>query len=60
MNNILISIIRDSFSSATPILLSALGGTFTFYANVFNISMEGMMLIGAFFGVLGSFTFKVG
>lgn len=58
MNNIIISLIRDSFSSATPILLSALGGTFTFYANVFNISMEGMMLIGAFFGVLGSYLFE--
>ncbi|RAO99794.1 ABC transporter permease [Petrotoga sp. 9PW.55.5.1] len=58
MNNIIISLIRDSFSSATPILLAALGGTFTFYANVFNIAMEGMMLIGAFFAVLGSYFFQ--
>jgi len=40
---------------ATPILLAAIGGTFTYYAGIFNIAMEGMMLVGAFCGVLGSF-----
>ncbi|HEY9093492.1 MAG TPA: hypothetical protein VIN62_01425, partial [Candidatus Cryosericum sp.] len=40
---------------ATPILLAAIGGAFTYYAGIFNIAMEGMMLVGAFCAVLGSF-----
>ena len=54
--NIFIGLINGMISGATPILLAALGGTFTYYAGIFNIAMEGMMLGGAFFGVLGSFS----
>jgi len=50
-------LINGMLQGATPILLSALGGTFTFYAGIFNIAMEGMMLAGAFFAVLGSYYF---
>jgi len=57
MNDLIISLIRDSFSSATPILLAALGGMFTYHTDVFNISMEGMMLVGAFYAVVGSYMF---
>lgn len=54
---VLTGLINGMISGATPILLAALGGSYTFYAGVFNIAMEGMMLVGAFFAVWGSYTF---
>ena len=54
---IFIGLINGMITAATPILLAALGGTLTYYAGIFNIAMEGMMLFGAFFAVLGSYYF---
>ena len=54
---IIVGLINGMISSATPLLLSALGGSLTYYAGIFNIAMEGMMLSGAFFAVLGSYYF---
>lgn len=39
----------------TPILLAALGGALCERAGVFNIALEGFLLIGAFAAVLGSY-----
>ena len=55
---IIIGLIKGMLSAATPILLAAMGGALTYYAGVFNIAMEGMMLSGAFFAVLGSYFFQ--
>ena len=52
---ILIGLITGTLSGTTPILLAALGGAFSYYAGVFNIALEGMMLMGAFGAVLGSY-----
>ncbi len=55
--NVLIGLINGMIASAVPILLAGLGGSLTFYAGIFNIAMEGMMLSGAFFAVVGSYYF---
>jgi len=49
-----ISLIAATLRTTAPILLVALGGAFTTKAGIFNIGLEGQMLMGAFFGVLGS------
>jgi len=49
-----ISLVVATIRTTAPILLVALGGSFTTKAGIFNIGLEGQMLVGAFFSVIGT------
>lgn len=49
-----VGLVVATIRTTTPILLVALGGSFTTKAGIFNIGLEGQMLIAAFFAVIGS------
>lgn len=44
-------VLGDAVSIMTPLLFAALGGLFTELSGMLNIALEGLILIGAFFGV---------
>lgn len=52
------SLLSSAFRFVTPILLAALGGALCQRVGVFNIALEGLMLIGAFAAVAGSYLFS--
>lgn len=51
---ILIAALGPGLRTASPILLASLGGIFTHRAGIFNIALEGYMLVGAFAAVVAA------
>lgn len=55
--SILYTIVPAALIAATPLLLTALGGLFSERAGIVNIGLEGLMVMGAFAGIVGTLFF---
>lgn len=56
MSNALVDLLGNTLLTTTPILLAALAGAICLQAGIVHIGLEGVMLAGAFGGVIGSYT----
>jgi ABC-type uncharacterized transport system permease subunit len=50
-----VALLASTIRLVAPILLAALGGMLSERVGIFNVGLEGMMLVGAFFAVAGTY-----
>ncbi|SER76285.1 ABC transporter permease [Salipaludibacillus aurantiacus] len=55
---ILYTIVPAALIAATPLLLTAMGGLFSERSGIVNIGLEGLMVMGAFAGIVGTLFFE--
>lgn len=55
MADTILSMLGSTLRISLPIILCALGGMFSERCGILNIGMEGIMLLGALFGAIGSY-----
>lgn len=53
-SDLIYSILASTLRSSVPLILASMGGAFSMRAGVSDLGLEGMMLSGAFFSVVGS------
>lgn len=51
------NLLQPGLQLAAPLILAAIGGLFSYRAGIFNIALEGFMLVGAYFAVKGTAVF---
>ncbi len=54
----ILNTLTTSLRMATPFILAGLGGLVSLSAGDLNIALEGFMLVGAFFAIVGSYFFE--
>ncbi|PRO64711.1 ABC transporter permease [Alkalicoccus urumqiensis] len=55
---ILVTIVPAALIAAAPLMLTAMGGLFSERSGVVNIGLEGLMVMGAFGGIVGTLMFE--
>ena len=49
-----LALISSTLRMATPIIFATMGGIFSSHTGIFNVALEGFLLIGSFFAIVGS------